>query len=151
MLYRVIETALAPIREDVNQLLPGEPVSTGILVVDDQHRALLEMILQLEVAMSAGRGHEAIPSLFSSLKRYVDFHFGTEERLMRSFGYPLAESHAIQHRLMIEALGRAELRHTSGDSRMAVEVLDLMTEWRDHHIPSWDAPMGAFLNETGVA
>jgi len=109
------------------------------------------MILRLEDAMSVGRGHEEIPSLLSSLKQYVNFHFGTEERLMRSFGYPLAESHAIQHRLMTEALGRAELRHSSGDSRMVLEVLDLMTEWRDHHIPSWDAPMGAFLNETGVA
>jgi hemerythrin-like metal-binding protein len=128
---------------------PGPP-GIGILVVDDQHRALLEMIRRLEQAMAEGQGGEAIPGLLRDLNQYAGFHFGTEERLMQSFGYPLADTHAIQHGLMVAALRQAELGFVRGDSRAPLQFLDLMTDWLDNHIATWDVPLGSFLNDRGV-
>jgi hemerythrin len=123
----------------------------GVLVVDDQHDALSEMIRRLEQAMAEGQGGGgAIPEILRNLDRYVDFHFGTEQRLMQSFGYPLADTHAIQHRLMVAGLRDAERAFRQGNSHAPLQFLDLMTHWAENHISAGDAPMGEYLSKKGV-
>ncbi len=101
--------------------------------------------------MAEGKGAEAIPELLRDLNRFVSFHFGTEERLMQSFGYPLAETHAIQHQLMVAGLRQAEVSLVRGASHAPLQFLDLMTDWLGNHIAAWDVPLGSFLNDRGVS
>ena len=115
-----------------------------VLVIDDQHRVFFDIIEKLEQAMRSGRGGPLVPLLFEELRRLADYHFGTEERLMESYGYPLRDMHRLQH----EAAW-ARLRNPPADMT-AVEMLDRLKEWLQEHIAAWDAKLGEYLNDRGV-
>ena len=55
---------------------------TGILLVDTQHKKLVDAINTLHDAMKEGKGKEKIESTLNFLVEYTVLHFSAEEKLM---------------------------------------------------------------------
>jgi hemerythrin len=55
----------------------------GIAEIDNQHRNLVGIINELSDAMMNRKGYIIVPKILEKLVDYIQFHFTTEEEIMR--------------------------------------------------------------------
>lgn len=70
---------------------------TGNTLIDAEHKQLFEAINALLEACAQGKGRDQMTETVSFLNQYVERHFGDEERLQQSSGYPNYASHKTFH------------------------------------------------------
>jgi hemerythrin len=100
--------------------------------------------------MAMGQGAAALPQIIRDVKDYAAYHCPTEERLMESYGYPLRDMHAIEHRKFFIRLGEMERIVAEGHPAAAVQMLSRLRGWLERHMTDWDARLGDFLNSRGI-
>ncbi len=122
----------------------------GVRTVDDQHKRLVEMINQLHEAQHRGQSAGVTTQVLSDLVAYTDYHFATEEHLMRTHQCPDYLKHkALHDDLRQKALGlHADVR--SGKRAVSIDLLLFLRNWLAHHIQGTDKQLGLVLNEKGV-
>lgn len=118
-----------------------EMFATGIEIVDRQHRCLIDIIDRLYREIGDGCGDAALHGVFVELQRYADYHFDTEERLLRKHGaaspHHLSE-HLARHeayRVRIEQLWE---RQRNGERLIPIQVLAFVCDWWMDHILTCD-------------
>jgi len=126
------------------------PPSVNVRVIDDQHARLIENIERLEQALVAGEGASALAEVIGRVKEYAARHCPAEETLMESFGDPLRDLHAIEHRKFFIRLDEMERIAAQGHPVAALQMLSRLRAWLESHIQDWDAKLGTFLNSRGV-
>jgi hemerythrin-like metal-binding protein len=101
----------------------------GIAAIDEQHRALFQLINQVHDAPT----REVSVQVLASLVGYIKDHFALEERMMASAGYAgLAEHRAEHHRFTLAVLS-AHDDYLDGRAVLTERLLPLMRDWlRDH-------------------
>ncbi|HUI57892.1 MAG TPA: hemerythrin family protein [Bryobacteraceae bacterium] len=127
------------------------PYSINVLILDNQHQVLFETMRRLKEVMKLGEGARELPKLLRELARLVSYHFPTEERLMESYGYPLRDMHALEHQTGCKHLRKMNRLIRIGDNSVAVQAMDLLNYWLEHHVGHWDARLGEYLNAHGVS
>ncbi|MCX7169189.1 MAG: bacteriohemerythrin, partial [Proteobacteria bacterium] len=106
-------------------------LSTGVALLDDQHKAIFQLLAEVESAALEER------TLFGAyvitrLKHHVQEHFSAEEALMKAAHYPDLVEHAAEHAEFSVKLRNLQLKSIGEDiSRDAVELL---TDWLTDHI-----------------
>ena len=124
--------------------------SINVQIIDGQHAVLLQNIQRLEQAMAVGQAAAALPQIIRDVKDYAAYHCPTEERLMESYGYPLRDMHAIEHRKFFIRLDEMERIVAEGHPAAAVQMISRLRGWLERHMTDWDARLGEFLNSRGV-
>ena len=100
--------------------------------------------------MAAGQGEAVLPQIIHDVKEYAAYHCPTEERLMESYGYPLRDLHAMEHRKFFSRLEEMERIVAEGHPAAARQMLSRLRGWLERHMTDWDARLGDFLNSRGV-
>jgi hemerythrin-like metal-binding protein len=132
-------------------LTRSAPPSVNVRFIDDQHAVLIEKIERLEEAMAAGVGWAALPQIIRDVKESAAHHCPIEEVLMESYGYPLRDMHALEHRKFFIRLEEMERIAAEGHPAAALQMLSRLRAWLGSHQTGWDAKLGEFLNSRGVA
>lgn len=127
-----------------------EKYSVGIKEIDNQHKQLINMINELNDAMLAGRGKDALLPVLNKLAGYCVSHFAMEEKLMSTHGYPEYDDHRDKHIKMTAKVKDLIADVQSGKSTISIEVMNFLKTWLDKHIMGTDQKYGPFLNEKGV-
>ena len=70
---------------------------TGNALIDSEHKQLFEAINTLMDACAQGKGRDQLMGTVDFLNRYVDRHFGDEEKLQVSSKYPYYDTHKTFH------------------------------------------------------
>ena len=70
---------------------------TGNALIDSEHKQLFEAINALLDACAKGKGRDQLMETVDFLNRYVERHFGDEEKLQVSSKYPGYSSHKTFH------------------------------------------------------
>ena len=113
----------------------SDSLSVGVDVIDDQHKALIELINQLyeEVIVNGAEG-EVIEEALNELAQYTVVHFGLEERLFAQAGYPDLGAHGRYHRELKARL--FEVQENTKKNKLAVntELLSFLKRWLQSHI-----------------
>jgi hemerythrin-like metal-binding protein len=120
--------------------------SVGSLVLDQQHKTLVELINQLHTAMLRGAQRRDLERIFGDLVHYTDSHFRSEEGLMWQAGYPELEAHRKLHQAFIE---RAQQLHTQlreGKFTVSMELLRFLKTWLSEHILGTDQQYAPYLS-----
>lgn len=129
-----------------------EKYSTGIYLIDAQHKKLIQNINKLSKAIDLGRPKMEIVNIIRYLDEYTRSHFALEEEYMRKYKYPEYKFHRQEHMLFLKTV--KELKDQfSGNSHSQEEVKNLQYEvWLYHkeHISVIDASLAAFLKGKGV-
>lgn len=115
-------------------------LSTGIPVIDGQHRRIIGYINDLNQA----RTQQGVAETLGELLDYTLSHFEFEEAMMEEAGYSGLEEHKRTHdafRARIEAFGE---RHAHGED-IADEVLVLLTSWLYEHIAEDDGSYAPYI------
>lgn len=112
-------------------------LDTGIEVIDQQHRRIVDYINQLEEANQAGN-RELIGTTLNELVDYTMSHFAFEEGLQEEAGYPFCKPHKRVHELFTRRIGDYVSRHQLGED-IGDELHTLLKTWLFNHIKRDDA------------
>lgn len=119
-----------------------EEYKTGIVLVDDEHRRLFEIIKETNDVIEAELLHDkydAIIHILEELKDYTIMHFSDEERYMESIGYEGIELQKIAHRAFVDRLDEINLEDMDDNQKEYLEeLIDFLLSWLTNHILKMD-------------
>ncbi len=124
--------------------------SVGIDRFDAQHKTLVGLINDLHSAMMAGRGNEALGTLFDALAEYTVTHFADEERVMLEHRYPWLLGHRQEHAKLVSQVAALQKKFKRGNGHLTVEVMAFLKDWLVTHIQGHDHAYGDYLRERNV-
>ena len=129
----------------------SEKYSVNIEEIDSQHKKLIGMVGRLNIAMSQGKGNEALGEILTELIRYTRTHFAEEERIMETGGYPDYEAHKAKHAWLSNRVADIYRDYRDGRVILTLEVMTFLETWLDRHIMGTDKEYGPFLNAKGIS
>lgn len=114
----------------------SDDLSTGIAVIDSQHKRIIHYINQLEDARALNEP-DLVNEVLINLTDYTLSHFAFEESLMEDAGYVGAEIHAKTHDSFRDKIQSYTDRHQAGED-VSEELSKLLNVWLIEHIASDD-------------
>lgn len=112
-------------------------LDTGIGIIDEQHRRIVDYINQLEGANTAG-DRIAVGEVLRDTVDYTMSHFAFEESLQEEAGYAYLKPHRRVHELFTRRVQEYQKRFESGED-IGAELHDLLARWLVNHIKKDDA------------
>ena len=112
----------------------SDKYSLKVAEIDEQHKKLFSLVNNLYDAMHAGKGMDMIGMVIAEFVDYTDYHFKTEERLLRHHEYPEYDEHKERHDNLSREVHRIKEDFDSGKTPTAIEVMVLLTNWLNTHI-----------------
>ncbi len=125
----------------------NDEYSIGYVQVDKQHQRLVSMLNRLDTAITEGAESAAIAGLLTELKSYTEYHFSTEEQLMRDAAGDAehVRTHLQQHRAFERSLEQMIRAYNESGSVVAGSLLEFLVRWLMSHILGSDQEMGRLL------
>lgn len=114
-----------------------DDLNTGIQVIDNQHKQIVEMINRLHDAQ-VQRSDGLVGQVIEELVDYTLSHFAFEEALLEDAGYEFTRAHKKVHELFIKRVSDYRLRFAAGED-VAEELKQLLGRWLFNHIRNDDA------------
>lgn len=122
----------------MGKFLWTEQLNTGIEVIDNQHRRIVEYINQLEDARSGGYTRAEVSSIIDELVDYTISHFAFEESMQEEAGYPFIKAHKKVHDLFAQRVSEYQARFNKGED-VSKALSSLLVTWLFNHIKRDDA------------
>lgn len=117
---------------------------TGIELVDEQHRALVELFNRLSAAITHGQATDdtAADAVLDELADYARQHFADEEKLMSDAGlFPTyREAHVARHEQFIVQVATLRAAHR-GRAGRPTAIVEFLVAWLGYHILGEDQAM----------
>lgn len=110
---------------------------TGIEVIDNQHRRIVDYINDLENANAKG-DRRGIQGVLDALVDYTLSHFAFEESLQEEAAYKYCKPHKRVHELFIRRINDYGERFKAGEN-VAEELHKTLSAWLINHIKRDDA------------
>lgn len=126
-----------------------EAYSTGIQIIDDQHRQIFETINQLFDQLQAQAPLPEIMGTLEFLSAYAVNHFQTEESFMLESGYPDISAHQQEHGGLLDRIRDTRARFQSPEPPTTLELSKLVKEWMAHHIGEVDMGYASYMKAKG--
>ena len=111
-------------------------LETGIAVIDNQHKRIVDYINQLDKASRTGN-RALCQNALDGLVDYTSTHFEFEEELLERSGYPFLGAHQKVHRTFIKRIRSFVERSESGED-VTPELLNMLKVWLISHIKGDD-------------
>jgi hemerythrin-like metal-binding protein len=122
----------------------------GIKEIDEQHKAMVEMINALDEAIASGQDRARVVGQMDELIRCSIDHFGAEESLFIVHGWREKDSHKDEHdEFVTEAL---DLKRSLeiGRSGVGERMRAYLAEWMSDHILGPDKRYVAHMHGQGI-
>ena len=125
----------------------SDSFSTGIELIDNQHKRLVELTNQLYQACRLGG--EALDTAFkdtmSRVVEYVRLHFTTEQEMLKRINYPNYTEHKGEHDSLIKMV--LETTKDYGDRKKFVpnNFVRFLKDWIVGHIAHSDKLYAAYI------
>lgn len=116
----------------------NEGLSVHIPEIDAEHRQFIQLINELNEAIGGRMNLEEIKKRMQAVLDDAAKHFSHEEILLKKWGYPLTEEHAMRHAQVEQSMNEIMRRFESG----GVEY-----EWIEAGLKTKEALIGHLLNE----
>lgn len=115
----------------------GPDLNTGIDVIDNQHRRIVQFINQLnDVKGSSDR--QILGDVIEGMVDYTLSHFAFEETLMADAKYQFLHGHQKIHEIFVNRVNKFRERFLAGED-VADELHGLLVRWLIQHIQNDDA------------
>ncbi|MGA3370616.1 MAG: bacteriohemerythrin [Terracidiphilus sp.] len=124
--------------------------SVGIEALDNQHKAMMNILNELHAASMKGKASEVAGPLLHKLESLANEHFSAEERLMESTGFSGLAGHRVQHREMAGKIAEFIARHEEGDTTVYAQLLYFIRDYQTRHMQTEDSKYGPWFAAHGV-
>lgn len=126
----------------------NESLTTGVPLMDEQHKALITHIETFDTLCACGQTHRALDELLPQLKDYVQYHFSAEEGLMQRLAqdYAQMDEHKAMHQhFFARIVDMQTQREHWGDLQTAMRIRTYLHDWLVQHIAGTDQTLAAQL------
>lgn len=127
---------------------PG--LETNIEIIDDQHRELVDSIKILHTSIQTGTAAADIWQILTFLIDYADYHFKTEEEIMKNYNYPGKEQHMKEHDHFRNKVNSLMDSLCNENCSPYDELLDFLRNWFIAHIRFSDMELVKYCNNESV-
>jgi hemerythrin len=111
-----------------------EEFSVGHPDLDRQHRRFLELINTFSAQAQQRTDLRFLLSIMGALIDHAETHFTTEEKLLRTAGYPKLADHERQHMAFTDQLLQLEERLESNGPDLRREIERFLKDWYISHV-----------------
>jgi hemerythrin len=118
-------------------------MTTGVILVDNEHQELFRQVDNLNKAMLEGKGRDEIGKLLNFLGDYVAKHFAHEEQAMDQYRCPAEVANKAAHNQFIAKFKELKTRFDSAgaNSALTIEIHDTLRNWLVQHIRQIDTQL----------
>ena len=132
-------------REEIEQLLKWDSaLDTGMAVIDQQHKVLIE---NFKLLLDRSR-EDRVAEILQFLQNYVVEHFGHEEALHEETKYPGAEEHLEIHNAFIQDFLKMKREYEADEEQQRLitllKLIHTLTVWVKNHIMGMDQKFAAY-------
>ncbi|MCX7165822.1 MAG: bacteriohemerythrin [Rhodocyclales bacterium] len=117
-------------------------LSTGVPLLDEQHKAIFQWLAELESAAADERTLFGVYAI-TRLKHYIREHFTVEESMMKSAGYPDLVKHMAEHAAFRTKLGELQVKSIGQD--ISADTVVFLRDWLVNHIGKTDMAYVPYL------
>ena len=103
------------------------------------------IINELSDAMMNKKGYIIVPHILEKLVDYIQFHFTTEEEIMRDTKYPALDEHCQEHLAMTTRVIEFKRAYAKNHEINVVEMLNFLCDWLKEHIVVSDKKLRAHI------
>ena len=124
---------------------------TGVSLLDEQHRKLVDELDKLLAACKEGKGQTEIGHILNYTVSYTKEHFTDEENLQERYAYPAINIHKRLHAQYIMKMKALEQEYekTGPSASLAGKLDKTLVEWIIDHINTEDKKLGVFITQAG--
>jgi hemerythrin len=125
----------------------SEKMSTGFEQLDDHHKTILRLMLEVKAEVDGTRHSEDIHAILSALVSYAKYHFLAEERIMLERGFPELEQQRDEHRWYIKRITEISASYNAKDDTVfKQDLLEHLKTWFANHILARDVLLKDYAN-----
>ena len=132
----------------VNKMNWVSEYNTGIDVIDDQHKRILDYINEIN-SMVGNTDHEKIKNILNHIIDYTQSHFTFEESLQEEADYKYRVPHKRVHDLFIKRIESYRDRFEMGQA-IESELHEVLSKWLINHIQHDDADYVGAVKENMI-
>lgn len=132
-----------------------EKMSVGLKELDDDHKQIIKAINQLEANAGKEARGQVVRQCLLGLRRYAEFHFAREEKVLGVTDFPGLEVQKSEHRDFIEKIRGVSQRFDEDPEDTCAfindELLTFLRDWLTHHILIEDMAYKPFVERNADA
>jgi hemerythrin len=128
-----------------------ERFGVGVSQIDNQHKYLVRLLNEMHDAIQSDDPRVTTRTILPRLASYTQFHFRTEELLMKQHAYPGAAAHMVEHERLIARVDELIDRRRRGDTDVPARTMQLLIDWLQQHILHMDRELGRYLQDQGLS
>ena len=122
-------------------------LSLGLERIDNEHRKLIDLINDVSDAIITNNTGDIIEWVLSDMYDYSNYHFSTEEKLMKKNAYPGAADHIKEHEDFRIKVAELQEQYKVMKDSVSIIILKFLKDWLVKHILNTDKKLVQFLNE----
>ncbi|ACS79849.1 bacteriohemerythrin [Maridesulfovibrio salexigens] len=115
----------------------GQPLHTGIGVIDSQHQTFFTILNKIRKKTLEGDSSD-LSSFIEEIHLYTLYHFESEEIMMQKAGVPNLEEHKKIHQDFVEKVEELKLKCIVEDEDLVQDMTDTLESWFVNHILNID-------------
>lgn len=121
----------------------------GVDFIDNDHRELLDIMLEVKEAINDGNNKKCV-QLLTSLLEHAREHFSREEEFLEKVKYPKLERHKLYHeKLLLKADTTKRMCERIETKHDLIECFDMMATFLIDDILRGDIEFKSFLEYEG--
>jgi len=123
--------------------------NTGIELIDNQHKQLIELTNELYTACRATESvlNAVFKEAMSRMVGYVRYHFEAEIKLQMAIKYPDYQNHKKKHDILIKDILDSVKSHNEGKKFVPNNFVRLLRDWILSHIAVEDKNYALYARE----
>lgn len=122
-------------------------LETGNMMIDQQHKQLIDAINRLLEACAQGKGRAEIEKTMAFMSDYTVRHFGDEEKLQMQHMYPDYINHKKYHEAFKQVVReiQTELQQSGPTVALTAKINMSIAGWLLNHIKKEDVKVAAHI------
>ncbi|UYP48654.1 Bacteriohemerythrin [Candidatus Lokiarchaeum ossiferum] len=128
----------------------SEDISVNVRRFDYQHQKLLELFDQIGEQISHCSEFSDFDYLFEELREYANYHFQSEEKVLKDANYPHIGKQIIHHNNFLKKIDEFRGKFACDKDFIGDDVKIFLRNWFYHHVKTVDKQYGDFLNALDI-
>ena len=125
----------------------SDNLSTGVPVLDGQHKLLLSYINKLHRGIMQGESSELLLEILDALAGYAFTHFNTEEIFFAQGDYPAIKEHIEVHQRFRDKVLLFRESVLEGKAGVDLDLLNFLKTWLVEHIQGMDVSFAPYVTQ----
>lgn len=125
----------------------SDDLSVKNLIIDSEHKKLVETTNKLHAAMREGKGSAVLGNILNELITYTKTHFKNEENIMRQHNYVHLDEHIAEHNTFVKEVETFYEKYKSGSVAVTISLISFLKDWLVKHIQGSDKKFGLSISK----